>query len=501
MKLRTLLGATVGVIASAAAASAQQQVTVGDVGPGASGRILRDALARPHRLIEPDTGWFTLKRGQHENASLIILERTAAIAGDVDGDVIVVGGDLFVRPGAHIGGRAVAIGGGVYPSTLALIAGGFESFRDNTFTLTRTPEGYRLDYASLAEQYAERPLLFPGVYGLRFPSYDRVNGASVVFGPALSFLGGRGTTDLLATYRSDLGKFDPAVRADLRLSRRMRAVISAERGTFSNDAWIWSDFVNSLSVLVFGADTRNYYRADRAEGTLRRRWEWTNTQIEPYVGGIAERAWSVGPGFGERRGPWSITGRTDSLGIFRPNPSIDDGQITSGLIGLDLRWESQQVRLRAENRAEVGRGPVNDQSFVQVTSDVGVSFLTFGEQEYALDVHRVSTPSGGAPPRQRFVYLGGSGTLPFDKLLEQGGDELLLIDQRYSYPLQRVTLGVLGMPTLLLRHRMGSAGLARLPRFDQILGVGVMLTIARAELQFDPSRKKARFSAGFSFSR
>ena len=486
------------VLVVGAAAAHAQRITIGDVGPGASGRMLQAAIAQPHRLVEPDTGWFVLKRGESESTTLLILGRTAAIAGSVDGDVIVVGGDLFVRPGAHIGGRAVAVGGGVYPSSLAIVVQGSQSFRDNSFSLTRTSDGYRLDFVSLRAD-ASPPLLFPGIFGLRFPTYDRANGASIPFGPALTFAGGSGEADFLATYRSDLGKIDPALDASMQISRRSRAYLKAARGTLSNDNWIWPDFVNSLSAFVFGTDTRNYYRADRAELTVHRAWEWTTMQIEPFVGGLTERAWSVGPAVGEQRGPWSIRGRTDSLGMWRPNPLVADGAVTSVLAGSSLQWESQGLKLRGRTRGELALSSPLDGQFTQVTSDVDVSFMTFGEQEYALDVHWVTT-HGDTPPPQRFAYLGGAGSLPFNKLLEFGGDELLFIDQRYSYPLD-FSLGILGSPTLLLRHRMASAGVTRLPRFEQILGIGVLLTFVRAELQIDPASGRTRFSAGLSFSR
>ena len=497
--MKRFVAAALGLTLGSATLQAQGRVVVTDLGPGASGRILQQALAASHRLVEPDSGWFVLKRGEQVGTTLIVVGRTAAVAGSVEGDVIVVGGDLFVRPGAHVSGRAVAIGGGVYPSSLAVIGNGSEAFRDNTFVVTRTAEGYELAYQSLRE-HASPPLLFPGVYGLRFPLYDRVNGASVPFGPAFSFLDGRGELDALATYRSDLGKIDPSVTGTVQLSRRSRTMFSGKRGTFSNDDWIWSNFVNSLSALFFGVDTRNYYRADRAQLTVHRLWEWTSSQIEPFVGGRVERAWSVGPSLDGQGGPWSLFGRKDSLRMSRPNPLIEDGSISSVLAGTTLQWEAQGVQLRARTSGESNISAPKNERFTQLTSDVDVNFLTFGEQEYALDVHWVTT-SGDTPPAQRFVYLGGSGTLPFLKLLEQGGDELLLIDQRYSVPLVNIRVGILGVPTLLLRHRIGSAGLGRLPSFEQMVGVGVMLTIVRGEVVYDPSRKKARASVGFSFSR
>lgn len=483
----------------AAAGGAQQSVAIVDRGPGVSGRILEAALARPHRLVPPDSGWFRIGRAESIQTSLVVLGRTTAVEGNVNGDVIVVGGDLFVRPGARVAGRAVAIGGGVYPSALALVEGGTESLRDNTFRISPANGGFHLAYQSLRERDSET-LLLPGIFGMRMPAYDRVNGLSLPFGPAFSLLGGRGELNALATYRSDLGKIDPSVELEAGLTRRLRAELFAGRGTFSNEAWIWSDFVNSFAALTSGVDTRNYYRADRAELTVHRLWEFTNVQFEPFAGGLYERAWSVGPAPGQRRGPWSLFGGADTLRMWRPNPRVEHGVIASALVGARWQYDTDDLRIRLRTLAEAnGRAP-SDQRFVQVTSDLDGGFPTFGEQQYRMEVRWVTT-AGDTPPRQRFVYLGGSGTLPFLELLEQGGDELLLIDQRYSVPLPGVRAGLLGEVTLILRHRLGSAGIARLPPLEQTIGVGAMLTLLRAELQFDPARRRVRFSAGFSFSR
>jgi hypothetical protein len=491
----------------APAIGAQQRVVVTDRGPGGSGELLESILARPHRLVSPDTSWYRLRRGDVVGIPLVVLDRTAAIEGTVNGDVVVVGGDLFLRPGSRVTGRAIAIGGGVYPSALAVVGGGTQSFRDNSFTITQDGDGFRLAYQALYEDESP-PLLFPGVYGLRMPAYDRVNGVSLPFGPSLSLAGGRVQLNALATYRSDLGKIDPSVQADVRLTRRMRAQGFAGRGTFSNEAWIWSNLVNSFSVLTSGDDSRNYFRADRAELTLHRLWEWTNLQLEPFVGALAEDAWSVGPAPGELRGPWSLFGRNDTLAMLRPNPSIGDASLVSALAGARLEYERPDLRLRARTRTEVGMRPQgsddillapSERLFAQITTDVMAVVPTFGEHEYALDVHWVTTADD--VPRQRFVYLGGPGTLVFLEMLEQEGDELLLVDQRYSIPVPSVRLGLLGEPTLILRHRIGSAGLGKLPAFEQVVGVGVLLTLLRIELQVDPVGGKARLSTGFSFSR
>jgi hypothetical protein len=498
--LKWFLGVAAACVAAAQTPLlAQTRVDIGDMGAGPSGRLLRDALERPYQLVEPDTVWYVVPRGSEIPTTLIVLGRSAAIAGTVRGDVFVVGGDLFIRPGAHVTGNATAIGGGTYPSSLGFVEGVARTFRDNTFTITRTPSGYQLDYRSLREAPSP-PLLLPGIYGLRMPSYDRVNGASIPFGPAFAIDTGRVELNAIATYRSDLGKIDPMLEVTARVSRRFNVEARAERGTFTNDAWIWSDLVNSASVLAFGADTRNYYRADRIEGTLRQRWEFSSSTIEPFIGAVTENAWSVGPGLLERRGPWSLWGRTDSLGIWRPNPPIEQGRISSALLGATLDWAAQGVTVVVTSRGEANFAAPADERFEQATTDAAASFPTFGEQVYAMDAHWVTT-AGDTPPPQRFAYIGGSGTLPFIDMLAEGGDELLLIDQRYSIPLPRPQLGLLGVPTILLRHRIGSAGVGQLPSFHQMIGVGVLLTLVRAEVDFDPALRKVRFGTGFSFTR
>jgi hypothetical protein len=448
--------------------------------------------------VEPDTSWFVLGR-REQSRTLVVLGRTAAIGGLVDGNVVVVGGDLHVRPGAYIAGRAVAIGGGVYVSTRAIVFGGTRSFRDDTYDITRDSGGYRLTYRPLR---ASRPasVSLPGLYGLRLPTYDRVNGSSVPIGPAFNFLGGRAEANLLARYRSNLGTVDPSVDVDLQLTRYTRVEAAAGRGTFTNDAWIRSDFVNSLSTFVSGNDARNYFRADRGDLTVHQLFESGRLQIEPFVGARAEDAWTVGPGPGDRSSPWSIFGRHGDEHMLRLNPPITDGRIGSALAGAALQWDSPDLRVRFRAAGERSFDAPADVQFTQVTWDLGISFPTFGLQEYAFEAHAV-TSFGDTVPPQRFAYVGGQGTLVFLEMLQQGGDELLFLEQYYVMPISRLRLGFFGVPNLFLRHRLGSAGTGGLPAFEQVLGLGVALTLFRFEVDLDPSNAEVRVAGGVSFSR
>ena len=500
MKRGWLFACAVGL---ASAAEAQTSVTITDLGPGPAGRTLRSALVRPHKLIEPDSAPFTQRRGEVQQSTLIVLDRTVYIGGKVEGDVIVVNGDLFVRPGAEITGRAIAIGAGVYPSTLAFVGGGTQSFRDDGFAIERRPDGYELTYRSL-RLGATPPLLFPGVYGLRIPAYDRVNGLSVPFGPALTLAGGRAEINAIATYRSDLGKVDPRATADLQISRRVRMEARAERGSFTNERWIYPDLISSGASLAFGEDTRNWYRADRGELSMHRLWEFPRFVLEPYLGARLESTEPVGPGVGATSGPWSLIGRSDTLGMLRPNPQVASEWLGSALAGFTLRFEDEQgMQLRSrigfESGVATNTTSVPEPRWVQSITDLDLRFPTFGEQQYRVEIRWVT--SNGELPLARYHYLGGPGTMPFLEILEQGGAELLLIDQRYSIPYPRIVLGFMGSPTLQLRHRLGGAGIATLPALDQMIGVGVSLTVIRGEVRLDPASGRAQFAVGFTFAR
>jgi hypothetical protein len=75
------------------------------------------------------------------------------------------------------------------------------------------------------------------------------------------------------------------------------------------------------------------------------------------------------------------------------------------------------------------------------------------------------------------------------------------VDMRYEVPLPRLAVPYLGGPILVLRHRIGSAGIQTLPRLIQNVGVSAALSFARVEYMIDPATRKGHFSAAFSFTR
>lgn len=480
----------------AAAQSPQPQtVVLRTQGRGRPGEILREVLAQPYEVILPDSV-VHLPRDSAIARTVLILGGDATVASAVQGDVIVVDGDLFIHPGAAIEGRAVAIGGGVYPSTLARVALGTESFRDVTFDVTRADDGtLMLDWRVISPVEIET-VTFPIVFGLRLPSYSRVDGLGLPWGPRIMFDTGRIVIDPVITYRSDLGEIDPSLVVHLGIGRLTTLEVRALRGTLTNDTWIQSDIANFISALFAGRDYRNYWRADRAEALVQRRWERGATLVALEGGARVERAWSVSAG-----GPWSLFGRDDvEDGMLRPNPGVRHGRITSALAGARFDWERQEVTLTSRLVTEVALDAPDDRRFTQGTFDARVGFPAFRSHTFSLDAHVVYTFGDRSPP-QRFAYLGGGGTLPTFDLLEFGGDRLLFFESRYAIPIERIQIPIAGSPVIMFRHMIGMAGIDSLPPFEQNLGVRLQVGPLQVDWTIEPVSRDTKTSVGLSLFR
>jgi hypothetical protein len=324
------------------------------------------------------------------------------------------------------------------------------------------------------------------------PTYDRTNGLSLGVAPDFS-----PTTNLTLiprlTYRSQLGRYDPTLVATLSLGDSLTVRGFVGRDTYTNDAWIWSDMVNSIETLALGHDSRNYVRAKRAELSLANVWATKTSSFAPHIGIRLERAESARPDSAATGGPWSVRGRYDPDDMLRPNVRVtapDHASIVGG-----LRWDAavEDVTARVEAAAEAAS------AFRQLTFDGQVAFPTFGVQRYRVELHAVV--SGGATPTQRWVFLGGPGTIRGLELLEQGGDQLLYVDNRYDIPLSTLVLGRIGSPTLTLREVLGSAGLGSLPSLEQRAGARIKLAFVYAEGLIDPTRHRMHFGVGLSAAR
>jgi hypothetical protein len=357
-----------------------------------------------------------------------------------------------------------------------------------------------------ASAQAQVSVEFPLGLGLHVPSYDRVNGLSLPFGPSVTIGDSRVVIEPTVTYRSHLGNLDPLLRASWNVtdSNLVLSVIG-ERGTFTNDKWIRSDLVNSLASLGAGDDSRNYYRADRAEGRLSYSIPVPAGIVQTFAGARFENAWSTGWRAGERRGPYSFFGRhNERNGIDRPNPLIDRGHVGSALVGVGGTFEKGPVRSDVHVHGEFAwHTPFDTPSgadFQQYTFNQEGRISTFGRQHLFLNLHGVTT-SGGATPLQRYAYLGGAGTLATVDMLAMGGDRMYFLDAAYVIPVPIVDLPLIGGPFIAPRYMIGAAGVREFGVPTTNVGVRVGFGPLCIDYLVDPRSHDHDFGVGLSFSR
>jgi hypothetical protein len=223
--------------------------------------------------------------------------------------------------------------------------------------------------------------------------------------------------------------------------------------------------------------------------------------LDFYLGGATEDASSVNPDSTSRSSPFSVFARRNRRnGMLRPNPQGTEGRISSALAGVTSLFTAEDVSARTAFAVEAPFDAPGDARFVQASFTGELTFLTFGAHTVYAGMHALVS-AGDPTPRQRFGYLGGSGTLPTADLLVFGGDEMLFVDGLYTVPVERLRLPVVGAPSVGLRYAAGSAGVRELPRFTQNVGVRLAVSLARVDLLVNPATGETTLSAGVGLVR
>ena len=391
---------------------------------------------------------------------------------------------------------------------MAIVLAPAVSFAQTTAPPAPEPPSVTIDTGYV--DYDDGPISLPLGVGFRIPSYNRVDGVVLPWGPFISLADGKLNLDPTVTYRSDIGALDPFLKAHFRIGDRDEIEVRGGRSTYTNDDWIRSDLINSAAVLFAGSDSRNYFRADRAMARYIHRFTMRDWTLTPSIGALTENAWSTGSPVTHSSAPFSVFGRNDSLKMLRPNPSIARGHISSALGRMDVAYERELVTFDFDTRVELafdgpGTAPPGSVTsniageFLQLTFGSKASFPTFGTQRFAFRGHAVVTPGDIAPP-QRFAYLGGAGTLATVDLLALGGDNLIFVEGEYSLPLTRPLLPLVGAPILSARYAAGGAGIGSTPDLIQNIGVGIGARLLKAEYHIDPNYREATFSSRSAFT-
>ncbi|HEV7588335.1 MAG TPA: polymer-forming cytoskeletal protein [Longimicrobium sp.] len=488
MKQRRAALAAAVLFLLAAPLAAQRPITISGDDHSEAAQLARDVVARGNYLrFDRDT---VLPATFHAPGDVVIYDADVRLEGTIEGRVAVIGGNFFIRPHAVVRGDIALLGGEVYSSALATTGRVLETARGSRVAITgdSAMEDAGEYSARIIEPMKASLIAF---FPRPLPAYDRVNGLTLSAGarilPTRNDSGPR--IDIWGSYRfENPDKPGGGLRATVPLGvQNVQVVGEASRATRTNDAWQRGDLSNSLSVLIYGRDFRDYWDADQARVMV------TRPVGKPLIAG---ESW-LSPRGGVL---WSRDRSLRAHHVFsfwrsndkdRANPPILDGTIVSAFAGTGLRMVGRVSSFTSDVQVERSLSAPFDSSFTQLVGEA--TYTTVAFRTHTLRVYlRGLTPLGGDAPPQRYEILGGPTTLPTLAVGRYRGDHLAFADARYGIPLP-LQLPFVGAPSLQLLYASGAAWTgAHSPRWTQNAGVGLLFALASVAVYVDPQDPKPR---------
>jgi hypothetical protein len=475
---RGVLLCAVLAAAMPAAPAAAQQVEVRGRGDIENDFFLRNLVqSGDYTLLARDT---LLTATDTVHGTALVLRATVRLDGVVTGDLVIVDANVFLRPNARILGTVRNIAGGFYPSELAVVQGGVRGEPNAPYLVRREAEGARLVILGTTRPST---IVRPGLFGFAIPTYDRVDGLTLSYSSGVLLPRVERMEPILTgrvDYRSQRGAITGGV--ELLVPRGGTAVaLGAERTTLTNERWIRGDMDNTLSFFMTGKDLRDYYEADRVYAEVRRTLETGDRTTDAYVRGQVEDARTLRAG-----SPWTVTGtpRPDNL-------PVDDGRISSITAGGSLEWTQPWHRVRIAALVEAAAAGVlgGDHGFSRYLVSADWAMAGFANHTLRVEPHfQGPLPGTGSLPRQRWSFVGGSGTLYTFDIAQFRGDRVAFVATQYSIPLDPVRIRFLGTPDLDAIHLAGMAWTAGAARdFEQNVGLRLRFPLVNVRVMTNPA--------------
>lgn len=417
-----------------------------------------------------------LQSDQSVSGDLLILQASVRISGRVDGDVFVVDGDLFLRPGASIGGNIVVLGGGFYGSQLATVDGEVDDQPRARYEVLPEAGGYHIYPAAPRPLEMFRP---HGLSGIKLPSYQRVNGWILEAGATAQATGTPWQPSLegVVRFRTTQNNFGASVRQMWHPARTFRFGVEAGvRETAHHEQWLRPDFTNTVSYLFVGEDFRNYYESDRLALVL----EWVDE--DRWAGGIMI----------QREDASSLVA-TEHTVIFgsdlpRSNPGIDDGVVWSLKATGRMSHSGRAGTLGTVAELEVADSTVGGMASYALAS-IRAQWEPPAPGNHRIELFGMARGDiSGVLPRQRWTGFGGRGTLPTFAPLAFFGPRIVYGQATYLVPLSSKEAGPLGFPYAFARAAFGAAWRSGdSADFESNLLVGFRVAGLELALAVDPS--------------
>lgn len=392
-------------------------------------------------LNDPTTtrlnGYTRIAPGQSVVGAIGVVGGDVVVAGAIEGDLVIVNGDLTVEPGGAISGDVLIVGGRVIAAPEGAVGGQIQLHTERLRLITRR-EGVEVSPTTSAGRQG----LYIGGARITVRSgtnYNRVEGLPVLFGPVFRTSGANPLrVDALAIWRTEHDQTRDDLGFQVAVDQTFgppTARLGVGLGAFSRvapiESWGVTDLEASLTSFFFHLDSRDYFeergwhlwaRAQIPGTAAELQLEYRNRDLtavptgSPWTLRRNDRPWRAQPLVPEG----DLETLTARLVWDERNDADDptDGWYFSGRVTRGLRGS-----LLLPVAVDEFLDPVGDPTSVDVGFTTG--FMEFRRYARLSPDHDLSfrllaggSLDGELPPAFLQHALGGEGSLPGYRLFE-----------------------------------------------------------------------------------
>jgi hypothetical protein len=403
-----------------------------DTLPGNAKRRDVDLDLENERRTETYEGDMTIKEGHTINSNVVVKGGDLTVFGKIDGDVLVVGGSLYIKDGGKITGNARVINGAIVKENGGII----EGYSDKTSSRTVEYRENRRRFSHpgnsfMAPWMSENANLDNFIF-----RYNRVEGLFVGLGTEKKY-NWDGRKEFTSYGSVGWGLRSHTWRGNLGIARQFPLGISGGDEIFeigaegysltdSKDQWLIDVHENTAAAMLIHEDFRDYFQRNgySVHGAYYSQNDFLKTELKASY--LVDEYATLG-----NNTEWALFGGDK---VFRSNPKINDGKMKSILASAGITTQSKSAR-GPEGWSIYG-------SFEYAPRTLGGDF---DFDQYIVDIRRYQPlssydnlnirlragTSDGKLPIQKAYDLGGLGTLNGFPFKSVSGNRMILLNAEY----------------------------------------------------------------------
>ncbi|HTP11981.1 MAG TPA: hypothetical protein VMM37_00050 [Bacteroidota bacterium] len=377
-------------------------------------------------------GDMTVDEDKTVSSNVVVKGGDLTVYGTVDGDVLIVGGTLYVKDGGRITGNVRVINGDIVKEQGGIVEGTTDKtssrsvgYRENRRRYSYPGSSFRVPWIS------ENANLDDFIF-----RYNRVEGLFLGLGTQKKYYW-NGARNINAYGSVGWGIRSHTWRGNLGITRQFPLKISDGDEMFeigaegysltdSKDPWLINVHENTAAALLIHEDFRDYFERNGGSAHVAFYAQNEDVKVELKAAYLFDKYRSL-----QNNTEWALFGGDK---LFRPNPAIDDGNMRSVLTSAGISTQSKTAR-----------GP--EGWSIYGTFEYGPRTLggAFNFDQYVLDIRRFQPissfdnlnirlragTSDGTLPLQKVYDLGGLGTTNAFPFKSESGNRMILMNAEY----------------------------------------------------------------------